>query len=638
MLRTLHRNRAVRAGLALLLILGLVVALFIDRARLAEKDRAMTRYIVGTTWALSEFLFEAQRYDTALADILAGRITVAELQLRHDILWSRLDIIHARARTGDTALVPIMNATRDMMAANDALLFSEPDLTFVDLARIRAEVQTQLLQVRAYWVENVVADQNRLNFLADSVGSDIAWDTYLGRDMTIIAAIAVLLLFAVTEFIQSTRETARERRLHAAARAASAAKSRFLANVSHEVRTPLNGILGMAQVLRDTSLTPDQAELVDTVTSSGESLLCILNEVLDLSKVEAGRMELDPHPLDLGGFLQQLALAHGAVARAKGISFETWFAPGTDQTLLLDALRVRQMLNNLLSNAIKFTAEGVVTFEASLRGDGPEKTLTFTISDTGIGMSPEQAEHVFEPFTQADSSTTRDFGGTGLGLTLVRELSALAGGNVAVDSAAGKGSCFTLTLPTRTVPQGAAAAEQPRAQSNPQTPASGASVPPQASSGPSAPAWPTGPSAAPSAGSTAVAASRLLGLRVLIVDDSRINRRVLRRFLAPLEADVVEACNGSEGLDHARTGGFDVALVDVQMPLMDGPQMIRRLREAEARSGLPRLPVVAVTANVQTDQIASYHEAGMDRVLPKPLRRDVLFAVLDGLVTERDAA
>ena len=612
MFAELFKSRAFRAGLALCMIIGLVAALIHERARLAEEDRAMARYIVGTSWEVSELLFEAQRYETALSDILAGQITVAELQLRHDILWSRLDIIRERARSSDKVLVELMEATRSMMEANDAILFSEPDLTFVDLARIRSDIRTQLLVVRRYWVENVVANQNRVSLLGENAGSETANAFQLGRDMVIIVAILALVLFAVTEFIQSSREVARERRLHEAARAASAAKSRFLANVSHEVRTPLNGILGMAQALRDTPLTRDQQDLVDTVSSSGENLLQILNAVLDLSKVEADRMELDVRPLELGALLHRLALAHGAAARRKGIAFETWFAPDAHQTFMLDGLRLQQMLNNLLSNAIKFTTEGSVSLEVSLDGDGREKTLIFRITDTGIGMSPEVVSHIFEPFAQADSSTTRAFGGTGLGLSLVRELSRLANGHVEVVSTPGAGSTFTLSLPTRLAtaddainhPDGTDAVTDPVA----------------------------------GAGSSPPSVSDIRGLRALVVDDSKINRRVLSRFLAVADARIVEACDGQEGLDCALDTSFDVILVDVQMPQMDGAEMTRRVRAAEVQAGSARVPIIGVTANVQREQIVAYHEAGMDHVLAKPLSRAELFDVLNALVVLRDAA
>lgn len=598
------------------MILGLVATLIHDRARLAEEDRAMARYIVGTSWEVSELLFEAQRYETALSDILAGQITVADLQLRHDILWSRLDIIRERARSGDKVLVELMEATRSMMEANDAILFSEPDLTFVDLARIRNDIRHQILEVRRYWVENVVANQNRYSLLGHNAEAKDARAHQLALDMIIIVAILALVLFALTEFIQSSREAARERRLHDAARAASAAKSRFLANVSHEVRTPLNGILGMAQALRDTPLTLDQRELVDTVSSSGENLLQILNSVLDLSKVEANRMELEVRPVDLGALLDRLALAHGAAARSKGVAFETWFAPDAHHTFMLDEMRVQQMLNNLLSNAIKFTAEGTVTLEVSVDGDGSEKILRFRISDTGIGMSPEVASHVFEPFAQADSSTTRAFGGTGLGLSLVREFSNLAGGKVEVDSTPGLGSTFTLSLPTRTAavckvggPLGGAC----NGTGDPSDVPGGLDAPLSSIDG-------------------------IRGLRALVVDDSKINRRVLSRFLSLAEARIVEACNGLEGLESALVGRFEVILVDVQMPEMDGTEMTRQIRTAEMKANLPRVPIIGVTANVLPEQVAAYREAGMDQVLAKPVRRAELFEALKRLVVVEDAA
>ena len=559
-----HMGRAVRALLALLVTLVLMGVLLAERARQAEQTEQMAARIVGTSWELSEFLFEAQRFDTALADILGGRIPVSDLLLRHDILWSRLDVVRARALAGQTTLAPLLREFDQYMEANSALLYHEPDLTFLDIAQMREDLQARLGQVRAFWVSKVVANQGRIDHLPLSLQG--AEQAQAVKQIIIVCAIALLAIYMVAELFLSAHDMRRERALHAEARKGSAAKSRFIANVSHEVRTPLNGLLGMAQVLRDTDLTKDQRELLDTISASGENLLALLNQLLDLSKIEAGRMELAPHPTDLDALLQRLALSHRAAAQAKGLGFETWFPKEVEGTFLLDALRVQQVVNNLLSNAIKFTESGHVGFEAGIdKGADGARSLVNRVSDTGIGLDQDALKRVFEPFTQADASTTRRFGGTGLGLAVVREICTLAGGDVGVDSTPGAGSCFTLRLPVERVAAGAPASSTP--------------------------------------GTRVRTIDWREGMALLIVDDSRINRQVLRRFLEPLGARIEEAANGAEGLEIACAQRFDAILLDVQMPVLDGVHATRKLRAHEAAHGVPPVPVIGVTANAQPDRL-----------------------------------
>lgn len=520
--------------------------------------------------------------------------------MRHDILWSRLDIVRARALADQATLAPLLSDLDLYMEANAALLYNEPDLTFLDIAQMRETLQSRLAEVRAFWVDNVVANRERLTHLPSAMVLQADDPFQRTKHAAILSAIVLLALYMVAELVLSSRDMQREKTLHAEARKGSAAKSRFIANISHEVRTPLNGLLGMAQVLRDTKLTADQRELLETISASGENLLALLNQLLDLSKIEAGRMELSPHPTDLDALLHRLTLSHRAAAQAKGLGFETWFPKDLEGTFLLDALRVQQVLNNLLSNAVKFTETGHISFEAGLEtGANGSLSLVFRVSDTGIGLDAAAQAHVFEPFAQADSSTTRRFGGTGLGLAVVREICALAGGEIRLDSTPGTGSTFTLRLPTERIDE--ARPEDTAAQQAPPL------------------AWQE-------------------GLLLLVVDDSRINRQVLRRFLAPLGARIVEAGNGVEAVQAACAQRFDAILLDVQMPVMDGVQAACKLRDHEAAHGLFAVPIIGVTANVQSHQIAEYREAGMDAVLAKPVRRVDLLARLAELLPARDAA
>lgn len=390
--------------------------------------------------------------------------------------------------------------------------------------------------------------------------------------------------------VNLSRWKALEAELRAAkesAEAHSTAKSQFLANMSHEIRTPLNGVLGMAQSLDADELSAPQKEKVGIILDSGKSLMSLLNDVLDLTKIEAGKMEISAVPGDFLHTLKRTRQLFQATADDKGVELLVRYDSNFPQRLTYDPTRVRQCVGNLISNAIKFTPRGRVEISLSTKKLDPgDHMVVVEVSDTGIGMTEETVGKLFSVFTQADGATTRKFGGSGLGLAISRQLARLMGGDITATSELGKGSTFTLTFRA----QEAAAA----------------------------------PMAGPATSRAAEPLRKSLrGLRVLLTDDNAINRQVIKLFLAPQGCDIVEATNGKEALDLLAQHEFDVVLLDVHMPVMDGKEAIQRMR-AEPR--WKDVPVIALTADAMSGDRERYIALGMTDYLSKPVDQRELIA------------
>jgi len=403
------------------------------------------------------------------------------------------------------------------------------------------------------------------------------------------------------------RSAQRLRRIHATARearsaavAANVAKSQFIANVSHEIRTPLNGVLGMAQVLAASDLSALQRERVDIIRSSGEVLLSILNDVLDFSKIEAGKLDLEATPFDIANIVGDVQAAFSAVADNKGLrlSRRVEGEPGIGDLYLGDPTRVRQIISNLVSNALKFTEVGDVEIVVSCLEEG----VVVAVRDTGIGIPQDKVAKLFGQFEQVDASTTRRFGGTGLGLSICHELCRLMGGQIVVESRLGAGSTFTVHLPLQRV------------------------------SGPGAMIRPTPP----------VVADRMDAepeeLRVLAAEDNKINQLVLSTLLQQMGVAPTMVANGALAVEAWRTGAFDLILMDMQMPVMDGLTAVRAIRADEALLSRPPSPIIALTADVMSHHLEDYRLAGVDAVVAKPIQFAELAQAIQSLLDPAAAA
>jgi signal transduction histidine kinase/DNA-binding response OmpR family regulator len=394
---------------------------------------------------------------------------------------------------------------------------------------------------------------------------------------------------------ESARDIAERER--AEAEAATQAKSTFLATMSHEIRTPMNGVLGMMEVLEHQGLNEGQARSVSTMRDSAQSLLRIIDDLLDFSKIEAGRLELETTAFSLSGLIDSVVGTFRAQAGTKKLSLDFDIDAGSDDVLLGDPTRVRQILFNLLGNALKFTQRGGVRVRAATKplGDGIT-AVTLAVTDTGIGLDAEQRARLFQPFAQADSSTTRKFGGTGLGLSIVRRLAELMHGGVEVQSTAGRGSTFTVKLLLESAPA--------------DSPLKTLMRPAQAANGDVVVAEGSRP-------------------RVLVVDDHPVNREVLARQLDILGIASDTADDGVEALEAWSPGRYVAVLADIHMPRMDGHELAKRIRAAEIERSVARTPIIAVTANVMKGEEENCLASGMDAYLPKPVNIDRLRTTLE---------
>jgi PAS domain S-box-containing protein len=407
-------------------------------------------------------------------------------------------------------------------------------------------------------------------------------------------------------------ETAMAKAL-AQAEAASRAKNEFLANMSHEIRTPLNGVMGIASVLGRADLSPEHREMVEIIESSAKTLEVLLSDVLDLARIEAGRLTLIDEPFDLAKALHVAAALFEPRALEKGLAFKSTISPAARAMVRGDVTRLRQVISNLLSNAVKFTDQGRVSLNVEAEQSEETVRLRLSVLDTGIGFDAETGQRLFQRFEQADGSITRRFGGTGLGLSISRSLAEAMGGTLSATSTPGRGSAFTLEL------------ELPRAaEILPQEPA-----PPPTVSLPA-------PRASDEADVEAAAP------RILLAEDHPTNRKVVSLILESVGVDLLCVEDGVEALAAFDAGRFDLILMDMQMPRMDGLTAIRSIRARERRSGLARTPILLLTANAMPEHAEASASAGADGHLTKPISANELIAAVtaacEGAGSGTDAA
>ncbi len=383
------------------------------------------------------------------------------------------------------------------------------------------------------------------------------------------------------------------------AQAANQAKSEFLANISHELRTPMNGVIGMLDIALDHDLSPELVEQLQTAQHCAHSLLSLLNDILDLSKIEAGKMTLEKIPFDVRALVADCIKAHQPKAQENSVELVSEVAPGVPKNILGDPLRIRQILANLVSNAVKFTEHGSVAVKMSGQfSEGSQFTLRFTVEDSGTGIPADTLLSIFDEFTQADGSVSRKYGGTGLGLAITRRLVELHGGDIKVTSELGRGTVFAVTLPCE-------------AQVNASAPMGLAAT-------------------APATSSTGTAAQ---SVRILVVEDNQVNQKVVTAVLRKRGFYIELANDGQEALNKLeKSAAFDLVLMDVQMPVLDGLEATRIIRK-EARWKL--LPIIAMTAHAMNGDKERCLEAGMSGYISKPVHPSLLLSTVDEFLLQK---
>lgn len=581
--RLLRSRLLWRGAMIVALFVSLQAILYTERASRMEQEATFGHAILDNAWSIGELLNETRNTRSRLAAYSEGQAERENLQLSYEVLWSRIAAFDLAERIQYEGLVTLLETYEEVLDRHDAAVFG-PDPLDADSDRMIAELDALASSTRQLWAK--LFTQNR-DLLFQRISGEVRGGAH---DIDALMALIALagLGYLGLELLVSNAALRREQRLAKEARSASEMKSAFLANMSHEVRTPLTGVIGSAELLCTTALEREQRLLVDTIATSAEHLLGVVNQVLDISKIEAGKVEIEDGIVDLYALARVVLAMFRSMAQEKGVTINLVFAEDVPPHVRGDPLRLRQVLANLVSNAVKFTDAGRIVMTVATAPDtGAGRRLVLTVEDTGIGIPKEALRRVFDAFTQSDVSDTRRFGGTGLGLTISRQLVQLMDGDLKLHSRAGEGTCVTLDLPLRHVTVFGAAPSEAR-----------------------------GPLAGP------------VPLTILLADDNATNRLLLSRMLRPLVRDVREATDGAGAVALWQQGEIDLVLLDIQMPVMTGIEAATAIRAAERAKSLRPVPIYSISANAMPAQIEIYAAAGMNGHLSKPFRKADLAALV----------